>query len=133
MGMNPIDNSVGFPGKTNHNTKRAVFILISYRGVQFVDPQTQVKNGWSFVHFETQQFDLTVNWAKKIAKIIAKKLKIPRKMRKMAISQFWTLFIQFFGNLNLIFLIKKFIFNLKINFFFRKLKKNSYTNANLKN
>lgn len=43
MGVNAISNAPGaFPTTANHNTKRAVFILISYRGVQFMDPQTQV-------------------------------------------------------------------------------------------
>lgn len=30
-----------------HNAERAVFILISYRGVQFLDPKTQVRENAS--------------------------------------------------------------------------------------
>lgn len=39
-----VSNTIagGFPSNSLHNTKRAVYILISYRGVQFIDPQTQV-------------------------------------------------------------------------------------------
>lgn len=36
------NSSGGSQGSTHHNTERAVLILISYRGVQFVDPQTKV-------------------------------------------------------------------------------------------
>lgn len=36
IGNNAISNN------PHHNSKRAVFILISYRGVQFIDPQTKV-------------------------------------------------------------------------------------------
>lgn len=35
------NNAAGLSGQ-HHSTKRAVNILISHRGVQFVDPQTQV-------------------------------------------------------------------------------------------
>lgn len=39
-----ISNTItgGLPNNSLHNTKRAVCILISYRGVQFIDPQSQV-------------------------------------------------------------------------------------------
>lgn len=51
LGLNAINSSggvtatAGLTNHTSHNTKRAVNILISYRGVQFVDPELQV-NIW---------------------------------------------------------------------------------------
>lgn len=41
IGVNAMNNAAGLSGQ-HHSTKRAVNILISFRGVQFVDPQTQV-------------------------------------------------------------------------------------------
>lgn len=41
IGVNAMNNAAGLSGQ-HHSTKRAVNILISHRGVQFVDPQTQV-------------------------------------------------------------------------------------------
>lgn len=41
IGVNAINNVAGLSG-VHHSTKRAVDIQISYRGVQFVDPQTKV-------------------------------------------------------------------------------------------
>lgn len=37
MGLNSTNSAIG-----SHSAERAVCILISYRGVQFVDPQTNV-------------------------------------------------------------------------------------------
>lgn len=45
LGINAINSQTSTTGLINsvhHNTKRAVKILISYRGVQFIDPQIQV-------------------------------------------------------------------------------------------
>lgn len=39
MGVN-VNNGPELPN-ANHSTKRAVNIMISYRGVQFIDPQSQ--------------------------------------------------------------------------------------------
>lgn len=48
LGVNAINSSDGattvaeLTNSTHQNNKRAVNILISYRGVQFVDPEVQV-------------------------------------------------------------------------------------------
>lgn len=41
MGVNAM-TTVGLTNSSQHNTKRAVNIMISHRGVQFVDPEMQV-------------------------------------------------------------------------------------------
>lgn len=47
-GVNAINSSgettttIGLANSTHQNTRRAVNILISYRGVQFIDPEMQV-------------------------------------------------------------------------------------------
>lgn len=48
LGVNNSTSTTGFLNNSNYNSKRAVNILISYRGVQFVDPQTQVNNAMKF-------------------------------------------------------------------------------------
>lgn len=40
--LGAVNANTALTKHSHHNTKRAVNILISYRGVQFVDPQTQV-------------------------------------------------------------------------------------------
>lgn len=50
LGLNAINSSSdGVPtsATAGHNTKRAVNILISHRGVQFVDPEKQVNNSYT--------------------------------------------------------------------------------------
>lgn len=67
LGLNAINSSggitaatAGLTNHTSHNTKRAVNILISYRGVQFVDPELQV-NIAAIVAIETDLAVVNVN------------------------------------------------------------------------